>query len=58
MLDRLIIKAANLCPCYKIPKAMKHAMEVLYRNDKCFHNTLKVVENMTALTDKATFNGL
>ena len=37
---------------------MTHAMEVLYKNDKCFHNRLKMLENTTAVLMKVTFNDL
>ena len=44
MLGSLTIKAVNSCLAYKGTKVMIHAMEVLYKNDKLFHNRFKVLK--------------
>ena len=37
---------------------MTHVLEPLYNNNRHFHNRLKVLENMTVVLAKATFNDL
>ena len=58
MLDRLTLKAACSWLNYKWSKAKTYAMEALCKNDKHFHNRLKVLENTTPVFAKVTFNDL
>ena len=58
MLGGLTIKAANSWSGYKRSSAMMYVKEALYKNDKLFHNRLKILKQTPAVLVKATFNDL
>ena len=58
LLGGIIIQAANSWLGYKRSKAMTHAVEALYKNDKLSNNRLKILDTTTEIVTKRTSNYL